>query len=96
MVAVLLILAFLARPAASREALEERFRTIADSAGGTVGVSVLHLESGRGASLHGNERFPMASVFKLAVMIKGSDRDLAAREKAIAAIARAAYDYWMR
>jgi beta-lactamase class A len=32
----------------------------------------------------------------VAVMIKGSDRDLAAREKAIAAIARAAYDYWMR
>ena len=70
MVAVLLILAFLARPAASREALEERFRTIADSAGGTVGVSVLHLESGRGASLHGNERFPMASVFKLAVAVE--------------------------
>jgi hypothetical protein len=32
--------AFLARPADSREALEERFRTIAQAAGGTVGVSV--------------------------------------------------------
>ena len=34
--------------------------------------------------------------FAIAVLIKGSDRSLAAREKAIAAIARAAYDYWMR
>ena len=32
----------------------------------------------------------------IAVLIKGSDRSLAAREKAIAEIARAAYDYWMR
>lgn len=70
MTAILLILAFLARPADSREALEERFRTIAQTAGGTVGVSVLHLESGRGASLHGNKRFPMASVFKLAVAVE--------------------------
>jgi beta-lactamase class A len=70
MTAILLILAFLAPPADSREALEERLRTIAQTAGGTVGVSVLHLESGRGASLHGNKRFPMASVFKLAVAVE--------------------------
>jgi beta-lactamase class A len=74
MAVLLLILALLAPPAHSREALEERFRTIAATAGGTVGVSVLHLESGRGASLHGNERFPMASVFKLAVAVELSAR----------------------
>ncbi len=68
--AALLLAALLARPADSREALEERFRTIAASAGGTVGVSVLHLESGRGASLHGHEHFPMASVFKIAVAVE--------------------------
>jgi beta-lactamase class A len=66
---VLLLLGLLARPAGSREALEQRFRAIAASAGGTVGVSVLHLETGKGASLHGHERFPMASVFKLPVAI---------------------------
>ncbi|HWZ85967.1 MAG TPA: class A beta-lactamase [Thermoanaerobaculia bacterium] len=70
----LLLAALLAQPPASREALEARFQTIAASAGGTVGVSVLHLESGQGAALHGNERFPMASVFKLAVAIELSAR----------------------
>ncbi len=71
MTALLLLLALVARPAADpRAALEEKFRAIAATAGGTVGVSVLDLESGRGASLHGNERFPMASVFKLAVAVE--------------------------
>ncbi|HTR02928.1 MAG TPA: class A beta-lactamase [Thermoanaerobaculia bacterium] len=69
MIPWLLAFALLARPAASREALEARFSEIAASAGGTLGVSVLHLESGRGASLHGHERFPMASVFKLPLAI---------------------------
>jgi beta-lactamase class A len=69
-----LLFAVLAKPPESREALEARFRTIAATAGDTVGVSVLHLESGRGASLHGNERFPMASVFKLAVAVELSAR----------------------
>src|SRR5262249_52876631 len=32
----------------------------------------------------------------IAVLIRGSDRDLAARERAIARIARAAYDHWAR
>jgi beta-lactamase class A len=56
-------------PPASRDALEARFAEIATSAGGTVGVSALHLETGTGASFHGRERFPMASVFKLPVSI---------------------------
>lgn len=70
MMVALLLATLFAPPANSREALEARFRTIAASAGGTVGVSVLHLESGKGAGLLGNERFPMASVFKLAVAIE--------------------------
>jgi beta-lactamase class A len=55
-----------------------------------VGVSLLHLETGRRASLHGGERFQMASVFKLPVAIavlgavdKGSlrlDQDVEIRE----------------
>jgi beta-lactamase class A len=61
------LLALLASPPETRDALEARIRTIAQSAGGTVGVSVLHIESGRGASVRGAEHLPMASVFKLPV-----------------------------
>jgi beta-lactamase class A len=39
------------------------------SAGAAVGVSVLHLESGRRASSRGGDRFQMASVFKVPVAI---------------------------
>jgi beta-lactamase class A len=53
-----------------REALEARIAVIAPEAGGTVGVCVLHLESGRGASLHGGQALPMASVFKLPVAVE--------------------------
>jgi beta-lactamase class A len=41
----------------------------AEKDGMVVGVSVLHLESGRRASSRGGERFQMASVFKLPVAI---------------------------
>lgn len=54
-------------PVETREALEAKIRSIAEAAGGTTGVSVLHLESGRGASVRGREALPMASVFKLPV-----------------------------
>ena len=60
-------LLLLASPSESREAFEGRLRAIAASAGGTVGVSILHLESGKMASAHGGEPLPMASVFKLPV-----------------------------
>jgi beta-lactamase class A len=39
------------------------------ASGAVVGVSVLHLESGRAISHRGNERFQMASVFKVPVAI---------------------------
>jgi beta-lactamase class A len=68
---LLAALLWLLAPADSgREALEAKIRAIAPEAGGTVGVSVLHLESGRGASLHGGQALPMASVFKLPVAIE--------------------------
>jgi len=41
----------------------------AEKDGMVVGVSVLHLESGRAASHRGGDRFQMASVFKLPVAI---------------------------
>ncbi len=51
---------------AAAQAAEESF-------GGVVGVSVLHLESGRRASHRGGERFQMASVFKVPVAIATLD-----------------------
>ena len=64
-------LLWLLTPADSgREALEAQIAAIAPRAGGTVGVCVLHLESGRGASLHGSQALPMASVFKLPVAVE--------------------------
>lgn len=62
-----ILLALLAPPEESRDALESKIRALAAAAGGTVGVSALHLESGRGASVGGRAALPMASVFKLPV-----------------------------
>ena len=44
-------------------------RAAEGTSGAVVGVSLLHLETGRRASWHGHERFQMASVFKLPVAI---------------------------
>ncbi len=44
---------------------EARLARIAARAGGRMGVAALHVETGRGVSLNGGLRFPMASVVKL-------------------------------
>ena len=49
--------------------LEGQWRRIARATDGTVGVAAVHLASGEHASLHGDERFPMASVCKLPIAI---------------------------
>ena len=61
-------------PAAARAAdraadLDARLRAIAVEAGGTLGVKVVHLESGRAAGLNAHGRFPMASVYKLPLAV---------------------------
>jgi beta-lactamase class A len=38
--------------------------------GGVVGVTAIHLETGRRVSLHGTERFPMASTFKIPIALQ--------------------------
>ncbi len=84
---IALFLALLAFPAESRDALEARIREIAASAGGTVGVSVLHLESGAGASVRGAEPLPMASAFKLPVayeLLRRVDRGALSLDQRIA------------
>ena len=52
--------------AASRDLLQE-WRRIAAETDGTVGAAVLHLASGQMVSLHGSERFPLASVCKVPI-----------------------------
>jgi len=68
---LLLVLAlFAAAPAASRAAsLQAGIDAIAADAKAAVGVSVIHLETGRHAAVRGGERFQMASVFKVPVAI---------------------------
>ena len=43
---------------------------LARNSGGTVGVGALHLESGRSVWLNGDERFPMASTYKVPIAVQ--------------------------
>ncbi|MCG8467401.1 MAG: class A beta-lactamase [Gemmatimonadetes bacterium] len=43
---------------------------LAEDSGGTVGVGALHLESGRGVWLNADERFPMASTYKVPIAVQ--------------------------
>lgn len=49
--------------------LERSLRQIAATSGGVLGVSALHLESGKRVSVRGDERFPMMSVYKVPIAI---------------------------
>ncbi|MDX1481786.1 MAG: class A beta-lactamase [Woeseiaceae bacterium] len=60
-----------ALPLDAREAaLERELQRIAGTSGGTMGVGVLHLESGRGAWLNPDEAFPMASTYKVPLAVE--------------------------
>jgi beta-lactamase class A len=52
------------------QALAEVVERIATEAGGTAGVAILHLESGERYVRHGDDRFPMASVYKVPIAIR--------------------------
>ena len=49
--------------------LERRLKTICDGAQGTVGLSVIHVESGKTISINGSSQLPLYSVFKLPLAI---------------------------
>jgi beta-lactamase class A len=51
--------------AAPGNTLADLWRRIAAESDGTVGAAALHLGTGQHVSLHGDERFPLASVCKL-------------------------------
>jgi beta-lactamase class A len=50
-------------------ALEAELGAIEAESGGTLGVQVIHLESGRSAGRNTSARFPMASVYKLPIAV---------------------------
>ena len=50
--------------------LEAELGRLAPAAGGTVGVAALHFESGRRAALRPDERFPMASTYKVPLAVQ--------------------------
>ena len=50
--------------------LEREIARISKVAGGTVGASAIHIETGRRVSLNGGERFPMASSYKVPIAVQ--------------------------
>ena len=54
----------------SLQRLEREIARLASSAGGIVGASAIHVESGRRISVNGDARFPMASVYKVPIAIQ--------------------------
>ncbi len=52
------------------ERLLAEIERLAEASGGTVGVGALHIESGRRAFLHPDERFPMASTYKVPIAVQ--------------------------
>src|SRR5215217_4729345 len=49
--------------------LERRLKIISDGAQGTVGLSVVHIESGKTISINGDSQLPLYSAFKLPLAI---------------------------
>jgi len=54
----------------SFQRLEQEITRAAKSAGGTVGVNAIHIESGRWIALNSRERFPMASTYKVPIAVQ--------------------------
>lgn len=50
--------------------LEKEIARLAPPSGGTVGVGVIHIETGREVFLNADERFPMASSYKVPIAIQ--------------------------
>jgi beta-lactamase class A len=75
----LFVAALAAAPCAAAEgvpldALTTELTRIAATSGGKLGVTAVHLESGRRVVVLGDEGFPMASTFKVPVAVKLLDR----------------------
>jgi beta-lactamase class A len=55
---------------ADTEAVEREIARLAEGSGGRVGVTAIHVETGRRLSMNGAERFPMASVYKFPIALQ--------------------------
>jgi beta-lactamase class A len=56
-------------PDTKEKDLERRLKAIVDRAQGTVGLSVVHIESGKTTSINGQTQLPLYSVFKLPLAV---------------------------
>ena len=54
----------------AQSTLERAIKRLAESSGGIVGVTAVHIETGRRVALNGELRFPMASVYKLPIALQ--------------------------
>lgn len=50
--------------------LEREIARLSTASGGVVGVTAIHIETGRRVSVNGAERFPMASTFKVPIAVQ--------------------------
>jgi beta-lactamase class A len=50
--------------------LDREIARLSTVSGGVVGVTAIHLETGRRVSMNGTERFPMASTFKVPIAVQ--------------------------
>ncbi|MEK6284851.1 MAG: class A beta-lactamase [Acidobacteriota bacterium] len=50
--------------------LEREIARVSAVSGGVVGVTAIHLETGRRVSMNGSDRFPMASTFKVPIAVQ--------------------------
>src|SRR6185369_10556649 len=54
----------------SLQRLEREIARLSKVSGGVVGVTAIHLETGRRVSMNGSDRFPMASTFKVPIAVQ--------------------------
>ena len=59
-----------ASDAQAQAALERAIKRLAEGSGGTVGITAIHIETGRRVTLNGEARFPMASTYKLLIALQ--------------------------
>ncbi|MFQ5789188.1 MAG: serine hydrolase [Acidobacteriota bacterium] len=59
-----------ASPSAALERLREVVAEVVDRAPGEIGVAIKHLESGQQVEVRGHQAYPMASTFKLPILVE--------------------------
>ncbi len=63
-------LLLLALAAQSVDTLSQEFERLAKLPSGTIGVTAIHVETGRRATFNGGEAFPMASAYKVPIALE--------------------------